>query len=192
MNSKKSTGANNERIARRQKLLNHPTTPHSHASATAQMLLDMNLILEQFDQLLPLATKWAEDQENLILSTGCPLSEQGMRDARLMGVVYPEKIRLLRVAKIPAPTDRILSEIATATGLISPNTGGMALRYGIFVRGDCWGNRYMIAHECVHTAQYERFGSVEAFLSQYLRECLKLGYLAAPLEREAVDKSATI
>jgi len=67
----------------------------------------------------------------------------------------------------------------------------MALRYGIFVRKDCWGDRQLIAHECVHTAQYERCG-FRGFLEKYLRECLEIGYPAAPMEQEAILKSAAI
>ncbi|MGJ8723961.1 MAG: hypothetical protein ACSHYB_05335 [Roseibacillus sp.] len=152
----------------------------------------MNSILSQFETILPLATQWVEEQEKMILLQGEPLSEEGIADARLVGVSHPEKIRVLKVSVVPSPSDPVLSAAATATGLISPNTGGMALRYGIFIRTDCWGERELIAHECVHTSQYERLGSVERFLRQYLTECLTVGYPEAPLEQEAVDKSATI
>jgi len=81
---------------------------------------------------------------------------------------------------------------AQKTGLCSPHTAGMALRYGIFVRKDCWSDRHLIAHECVHTAQYEKFGGFRGFLSRYLRECLEIGYPAAPMEQEAIAKSAAI
>jgi hypothetical protein len=33
--------------------------------------------------------------------------------------------------------------------------------------------------------QYERMESIQAFLEQYLQECLTLGYPFGPLEREA-------
>src|ERR1017187_6058169 len=56
-------------------------------------------------------------------------------------------------------THRSMSGSAAAeTNLISPSTGGMTLRYGIFIRTDCWGQRPIIAHELVHTSQYERLG----------------------------------
>ena len=41
-------------------------------------------------------------------------------------------------------------------------------------------------HELVHTSQYERLGGFEAFLKQYLYECITIGYPAAPLEQEAI------
>ena len=152
----------------------------------------MNILLQHFDALLPLATEWATAQEEMILESGAPLSPQGLVDANKMGVVYPERVRLLRVASVPMPMNPLLRQAAEATNLISPNTGGMAIRYGIFVRQDCWNNRSLIAHECVHTSQYERFGGIGEFLSQYLRECIEIGYPAAPLEQEAVIKCRTL
>lgn len=152
----------------------------------------MNLLFQQFKVILPLASKWVEEQERIILQEGEPLSAQGLEDARLMGVTYPEQIRLLQVESIPLPSNPILKAAAVSTGLISQNTGGMSLRYGIFLRTDCWENREIIAHECVHTAQYERFGSVKSFLQHYLEECITIGYPDAPLEQEAITKAAEI
>lgn len=123
---------------------------------------------------------------------GVPLGEPHLSDARLMGVVCPERIRLLRVDGIPLPGNPVLKFAAKITGLFSPHTAGMALRYGIFVRKDCWGDRRLIAHECVHTAQYERCGGFSGFLSRYLSECLEIGYPAAPMEQEAILKSAEL
>ena len=152
----------------------------------------MNILLQHFDTLLPLATEWATAQEQMILESGEPLTSQGLIDAKKMGVIYPERIRLLKVASVPIPANPLLQQAAKATNLISPHTGGMAIRYGIFVRQDCWNNRSLIAHECVHTSQYERFGGISEFLFQYLRECIEIGYPAAPLEQEAVIKCRTI
>ncbi|CAN5828498.1 hypothetical protein BH09VER1_BH09VER1_42190 [soil metagenome] len=142
--------------------------------------------------VLPLATRWAEREEQRILQHGVPLSESSLSDARSMGVSYPNRIRLLKVDCVPAPQNPLLRWAGRQTGLISPATAGMALRYGIFIRSDCWNNRHIIAHECAHTAQYERLGSLSAFLAQYLRECLLVGYPAAPLEQEAIERCAAI
>jgi hypothetical protein len=61
----------------------------------------------------------------------------------------------------------------------------MTLRYGIFVRSDCWGDRRLLVHELVHVAQYERLGGFRAFLRQYLQECITPGYPFGELEQEA-------
>lgn len=152
----------------------------------------MKLLLKLFPLFLPFAVKWAERTERRILREGVPLTESQRSDAALMGVKHPEKIRILRVESIPFPDNPILRIAAQMTGLLSPHTAGMALRYGIFVRLDFQGDRRLIAHECVHTAQYERMGGFEAFLSKYLRECLEIGYPEAPLEQEAMLKSTKV
>jgi hypothetical protein len=152
----------------------------------------MNALLNMLPTILPLAVQWAEQQESIILKNGVPLSQQGFQDAKIVGVAKPENIRLLKVASIPMPDHPILVQAATATNLISPQTGGLTIRYGIFVRTDCWSNRQLVAHECVHTSQYERFGGIGEFLQRYLRECIEIGYPAAPLEQEAIQKETKI
>lgn len=68
----------------------------------------------------------------------------------------------------------------------------MSLRYGIFIRKEYWRDPYLLAHECVHTAQYERLGGFSNFLKAYLRECLEIGYPEAPMEQEAILKSEAL
>jgi len=136
--------------------------------------------------LLPLATKWAAAVEKRILREGVPLSEQEMGDARAMGVREPQRVRLLALAQVPAPRNLTLRSAAAAIQFLTAETRGLALRYGIFVRSDCWGERALVAHELVHTAQYERLGGIRPFLRQYLHECLTIGYPAAPMEQEAI------
>jgi hypothetical protein len=141
---------------------------------------------------LPLAVRWVSQQEQKILGAGVALNESQLTDARLMGVVHPERVRLLRVDQVPLPANRLLRWAAKGTRLISSDTAAMALRYGIFIRSDCWQMRRLIAHECVHTAQYERLGGIGQFLGCYLRECLEVGYPSGPLEQEAFLKSQQI
>ena len=147
---------------------------------------------ELFERLLPLVCEWAAHEEQRILSEGEPLSVSELADARLAGVTQPERVRLLRVARVPMPEHADVRAAGEMSGLISPHTSGLTLRYGIFIRADSWRKRSLIAHELVHTAQYERLGGFEPFLRQYLSECLAVGYPAAPLEQEAIKGSAAI
>jgi hypothetical protein len=144
------------------------------------------LSLEQFEVLLPFAAEWAEQQEARILASGVGLSPSQLSDARQVGVVHPERVRLLVATSIPMPEHPALRAAGEATGLISPFTAGLALRYGIYVRSDFVSDRYLVAHELVHTAQYERCGSFDTFLRQYLHQCLSIGYPEAPMEQEAI------
>ena len=148
---------------------------------------------KQFEILLPLACEWAAEQERAIIQSGVALSESQVADARRVGVTQPDRVRLLRVPKIPSPAHPGLAAAAAATGLISPFTGGMALRYGIFVRADYWGQRSIVVHELVHTRQHERLGGFEGFLRPYLLECLTPpGYPHGPMEQEAVTMAAKL
>jgi hypothetical protein len=161
--------------------------------ARAKKLRHTNMITqEQFAVLLPLACAWAEEQERIILRDGVPLSPVQTSDAVRIGVAHPERVSLLKVARVPVPEHPALRAAAEATQLISPRTGGLTLRYGIFIRTDCWGDRRLVFHELVHTLQYERLGGFQQFLQQYLYECVTIGYPAAPMEQEAVNTTARL
>jgi hypothetical protein len=147
---------------------------------------------EQLKALLPLACIWAEEQEQMILRNGAPLTSAQIADARKIGVARPEKVRLLKVRRIPLPDELLLRAAAEATGLISSLTAGLTLRHGIFIRADCWGQRELVFHELVHTLQYERMGGILEFLGQYLHECITIGYPEAPMEQEAVLTTARL
>ena len=141
---------------------------------------------DEFEKLLPLAAAWAGEQEARILAAGTPLTPAQISDAQQMGVLHPERVRLLAVESIPMPTHPLLHAAGKAAGLIGPYTAGLTLRHGIYIRRDLFGDRFLVAHELVHTAQYERCGSIIDFLRLYLHECLTIGYPAAPMEQEAV------
>lgn len=151
-----------------------------------------SLTLEQLEQLLPLACEWAEAQEELILRDGVPLTPPRIEDARRIGVSHPGSVRLLEVSRVPVPEKPALLAAVRATQLISADTLGLTLRYGIYIRSDGWGGRSLVVHELVHTLQYERLGGFRNFLARYLRECVTVGYPEAPLEQEAIRMAGEI
>ena len=146
----------------------------------------------EFESLLPLACSWAEGKEREILRIGVPLSASAISDAMRIGVIHADQVRLLKVKQIPVPEHPMLRAAAEETDLISPFTVGLTLRYGIFIRSDCWNDRRLIFHELVHTMQFERAGGIRPFLERYLRECITIGYPDAPLEREAINTTARL
>ena len=80
----------------------------------------------------------------------------------------------------------MLKAAAASINFITSAPSGLALENGIFVRNDRWRDRALIAHELVHTAQYQRLGGVLPFLQTYIVQCATVGYSNAPLELEAV------
>ncbi len=154
--------------------------------------MDRQSLLAEFETLLPLAAEWAEEEEQRVLHEGMPLSEEEITDAKAIGVRRSERIRLLRVEAVPMPTDPQLRAAAETIHFLSPETRGLTLQYGILLRWDCWRERPLIAHELVHSAQYERLGGILPFLRQYLVECLTIGYANAPMELEAAEMAARV
>lgn len=134
--------------------------------------------------LIALATEWAEQQSALILCSGIPLNANNTNLARSVGVVHPERIRLLHVTQIPLPGNPQLIKMATETGLITPNIAGLTLGYGIYLRHLQCTNR-LLSHEFRHVYQYEQAGSIAAFLAEYLKQIAQYGYVNAPLEIDA-------
>ena len=143
------------------------------------------MVLE-FENLLPLACAWAKLQEQRIFGEGVSLTSAQLEDARCIGVRQPERVRLLQVAQIPSPSHPALIAASEAAGFGTQSALGLALRYGIYLCKGCKDQRSLIVHELVHTMQYERLGSFETFLAQYLRESLVApGYPFGALEQEA-------
>ena len=137
--------------------------------------------------LLQLAAAWIEREQDRIGREGRPLNADELALARAAGVCHPERVRIQIVETIPYPAGELLYSIGRQMALISPeHANGQALGYGISLRTDVAGDAYILAHELVHTAQYERFGSPLAFLAEYIRQVQAQGYPAADLEQEAI------
>jgi hypothetical protein len=154
--------------------------------------MDRQSLVAQFETLLPLAAEWAAGQEQRILRDGVPLLDNEIVDARIAGIREPGRVRLLKVDSIPSPSHPMLKAACDATNFVPAAPRGLTLHYGIFVRSDCWRDRALIAHELVHTAQYERLGGILPFLREYLLECATIGYSEAPMEQEALATGARV
>ena len=140
-------------------------------------------------QLMPKAIAWAKEQEDYILLNGRGLSDEEHKIAVKVGVIHPDKIRVCTVDQVPSPDDSMLAYLCEYTGLLGPDTVGLTLHYGIFVRSGYQESLSLLAHECRHVAQYEEHESIAAFLGVYLTEILEYGYEASPLEVDARMKA---
>ena len=154
--------------------------------------MDRQTTIEQLEELLPLAAQWAAEQERRVLCEGVRLSEIELVDARAIGVRNPERVRLLRVDAVPVPVHPLLRAAAASINFLTTAPRALALDYGIFVRADHWRDRALIAHELVHTAQFQRLGGILPFLQTYIFQCATVGYPNAPLELEAIATAARI
>jgi hypothetical protein len=140
-----------------------------------------------FAQMMPRAIAWAEGQEQQICSRGISLDQRGDDIARLAGVQQRERVRLLAVSQIPLPDEADLRRAAQDFGLLTTDTGGLTIGYGIYVLQKCWGDVKLVAHELKHVFQYEQCGGISGFLKKYLSEINEYGYPAAPMEQDAIS-----
>jgi hypothetical protein len=164
------------------KMTHHPTT-------------GMNLLVPLLTPFIPLATQWAEEQEVLILKKGKALTSKQKLDAKAAGVAHPERIRVKVVREINPPDGLLLGLANRFSESLGPDTAGLTLGYGIFIRKDCENyraNRDLYVHEFVHVGQYERYGSIQAFFEDYLKECVDPGYPNGKLERQADRRAKKI
>jgi hypothetical protein len=139
----------------------------------------------QLDTVVPLAAEWAAEEESRILRDGVPLSETEIAAATAIGIREPHRVRVLQVEAIPIPSHPVLKAAAAAIDSVTRAPRGLTLQYGIFIRSDSWRDPWLLIHELVHTAQYERLGGFVPFLRRYLFECASNGYRTSSLEQEA-------
>ena len=147
---------------------------------------------DQFALILPLASEWAEAKEKVVLKNGDPLSNSQIEDAKRVGVIHPERVRIFKVPQIPLPKHPVLKAAAEETQLITPATVGLTVRYGIFIHSDFSDDRYLMVHELVHTSQYEKLGGFLPFFRKYLLQLINIGYPEAPMEQEAIKMAEKI
>ena len=107
-----------------------------------------------------------------------------MELATSVGVVRPDKVRVLEASSLELPEDPVVREASITTGLLGPDMIGLTLGHSIFISEGSLSKR-LLSHELRHVSQFERFGSISNFLNEYLAQIIIYGYESAPLEIDA-------
>lgn len=143
----------------------------------------MDLFYE-LQTLLPLAIKWAEEHSNHIQKEGIALTPEQIEIAKKVGVSNPEKVRIQEVEALPFPEDKKLNDAAKQTGFLNDGMKAMTLGHSIYIcRG--FNNTSVLSYELRHVYQYETFRSIPAFLVEYLKQIVLVGYDNALLVQDA-------
>lgn len=138
--------------------------------------------------LAPLVAFWVWLQQRRILRSGRPLSNREAGLAAAVGMTDPTVLRVLVLETVPMPGPRWAHRFAQRLGFPALTAAGMSLGKGIYLDQKFEDRPVLLAHECVHSAQYERHG-IFGFLCRYLYQCVRVGYANAAFEREAVGRS---
>lgn len=142
--------------------------------------------------MLPFVMWWVRHNEKIALRMGRKLSDEELDWANKIGILHPEKVRILNVTRIPSPVPHFIEKLLQSRGYPVGNAAGMCMRYGIYAKEKYAHQKCLIAHELVHTHQFERLGGIWRFLKKYLGETMILGYANSPLEMEANDTAEHI
>ena len=134
--------------------------------------------------LMPAAVAWVEREAEDIVRTGLPLTEAGLSLALRVGVLNPERVRLKFVSVIPKPDTPALRQAVELGGFFGPDTAGLTLGYGIYIREGTLSSR-LLSHELRHVHQYEVAGSVARYIPAYLGQIVQYGYENSPFEVDA-------
>ncbi len=148
--------------------------------------MDTRDLTAELGRLLPSAITWAEGQAEVLQREGAGLSIADQDLARAVGVKHPDRVRVCLVRRIPAPSDPLLSRACAQLGFLGPDTAGLTLGYGVYLRTGLGRHEHtVLAHELRHVAQYESRESIGAYLNVYIPELLEYGYEHAPFEIDA-------
>jgi len=139
----------------------------------------------QSPALLPRAAEWLRGVSAMAERDGIALTDGLHVLARRVGVLQPERIRLLTVGALPRPGDPQLCAAAGAIGLLGEGMHGIAAGYGVLLLRGRTSTR-LLSHEFRHVRQFELAGSIERFLSDYVPQVAIYGHADAPLEVDAM------
>ncbi|MEE2002153.1 hypothetical protein QWY20_11885 [Alkalimonas sp. MEB108] len=149
-----------------------------------------NPLASDFEQNL---TLWLHEVNDSIYENGKPLTKELQQVAAELGITRPDKIRILIVDEIPTPMalPKLYRE-GKQRKLWGPDIKGNAqiFGYSIAVTQEVFDDMGKMAHELMHVRQVERFGSLEKFVVEYLRQIEHYGYFDAPLEVEAFQQNS--
>jgi hypothetical protein len=138
----------------------------------------------KLERFYPRVRAWYDAVEVRYLPLGRPLTAQEMDDARRLGVLQPQDVRVVVLDVFPMPEDLELRTEAERHGLGSRMEAGRTMGHAILLKPWAADEPTLLRHELVHVAQMDRLGR-EGFLRRYLIELEMLGYARSPLELEA-------
>jgi hypothetical protein len=125
-------------------------------------------------EVLPQAIDWVRSQEGKYILEGQHLTDREMAIAKSMGVLQPDRIRIIPTEHFPMPAVQPLRDELISLGFDSTKLIGLTLGYTILINLKANQGKWLLSHEFVHVTQYERMG-LEIFLEQYLLGLKKFG-----------------
>lgn len=144
-------------------------------------------VASALEHLLPRIVADLRNAENANLGRGSALTADQSKLATRIGVAHPERVRVVIVSEFPTTSDPALAvELKSRFGLgTNPRSlNGLTMGHVIFIKPNRANERWLLAHELTHVAQYEALG-FDQFAREYLQQMILVGSAQAPLEQAA-------
>lgn len=132
-----------------------------------------------------LASPWAAWHQGRIRKNGRVLTDDELGLADALGVSDPEQVLICVTPRVPNPLQPLFCLADHCGFSCLTEAVGITLGLGIYITVDSADSVELIAHELVHVVQYQRAGSIWAFMVEYIHQCLMTGYYDAEWEVEA-------
>ena len=160
---------------------NRPLTDEQHF----QLQHPPAAVASDLERLLPRIILDLRNAENANLGRGSALTAHEGKLATRVGVAHPGRVRVVIASQFPTTSDPALAaELKSRFGLgTNPKSlNGLTMGHVIFIKPNRANERWLLAHELTHVAQYEALG-FEQFARDYLMQVILVGSTQAPLEQ---------
>jgi hypothetical protein len=138
------------------------------------------------DRAYPNVLAWHQQSEVGLLAQGRVLTDRESAAAKRMGVLSPEKIRVVVTKSFPMPQDEAVRAEVSNLGW-SNSERGRTMGYAVLLKSESTNGIEALAHEFVHVAQAERMGR-SVFVRRWMVEMKMVGARRAPLEVVAIER----
>ena len=118
------------------------------------------------------------------MTKGRTLSEEETVIARRIGVIHPERIRVIILEDFPVPADKTLYTQTKEYGLGSPAESARIMGNIVMLKSRVRDTRWLLAHQLSYIAQQEKMGRRE-FIRRFIAEREIMGNKRAPMELNA-------
>jgi hypothetical protein len=138
---------------------------------------------------LDAAQSYVDNFDNHGFQVGKRISQCMRERAEAVGVLEPDRIRVVVQDELPRPNDAKLLQLFEKIRI--NKAGALTLGHSIYMKPRFARSYNVLIHEFVHVTQMEAMGKIK-FIEEYGIQSLSLDYYKVPLEAEAFTKAALI
>jgi hypothetical protein len=149
-------------------------------------MIHPSVLHKMLPTIVPLVLEWVMSVERDLKAGSRTLTADEKSDAIALGITHPDAVRVAIVDHLPEPSPE-LKHLAQQLRILTPGTLSLSFGRLIVIKKDAPDIHQLVLHGLVHALQTERCGGVQAFLTEYFKQCLNDGHENCAMEVEARD-----